>query len=406
MSLDEEVRNALHDTADRHESTAPDVDALMRGGEARRRHRQNRGLVAVVAAVAVVIAGAGVAMGLTGDDSPADRGDGRPSPRVVPASTVPWCVPDLDDPEGEGLIVGAGAPIKTWCRTGAPDGSARLWHHASRTVLVRSNGVYLVADGRLAWLHVASYGNIRFSHDGRYAAWLVRRHADCRGLELAVYDLATTTPVARAVVPAAECSTVHGIDDLGRVYVTVEAPGADVPDVRMYDVWAGRWQHVADLPPGTGDITYVTDRGFAAQRAEHVVGGAEGYRDSLPVASFEGVVDALGRFGQLRPVPIGPGLWSPDRSLVADQQPVGVVVRPSEDLSQGVLLDLPTGRFRITARHVPHTNLQWESPDSLLVSALVPTGPPSYRCNVRTGDCTLLDRNGDMALGNSARPGG
>ena len=89
MSLDEEVRNALLDTADRHESTAPDVDALVQGGEARRRRRQNRSLVAVVAAVAVVIAGAGVAMGLARDDSPADGGDGRPSPRVVTASTVP-----------------------------------------------------------------------------------------------------------------------------------------------------------------------------------------------------------------------------------------------------------------------------------------------------------------------------
>ena len=41
-----------------------------------------------------------------------------------------------------------------------------------------------------------------------------------------------------------------------------------------------------------------------------------------------------------------------------------------------------------------------------IVQEIDPTGQPSYRCNVRTGDCALLDRNGDMALGNSARPGG
>ena len=400
MSLDEEVRGVLLEVSDRHDPGAPDVEALVQGGRDRRRRRQNRGLVAVVAAV-VLVAGIGAVAGLRGGGAPADRSAERPQPRVVRATTVPWCVPDRDDPGGEELIVGAGAPIKTWCGYAAPDGEGVHWHHAGRTLLVRSNGVYLVADGRLAWLHVTAYGNVVFSHDGRYAAWLVRRHADCRGLELDVFDLASATPVARTVVPAVDCSTVHGIDDLGRVYVDVDG-GA--PEPRMYDVWAGRWTPVSGLPPGSGPITYVTGRGFAVQREEHVV-DADGYRDALPVASVEGVVDGDGRFVDQRPVPIGRGTWSPDRSLVVDQQPEGVVVRPA-DLSSRVLLDLPGGRFRITSRHVPHTNVQWESPTTVLVSTLDPTGQPSYRCNAVSGACTLLDREGEMALGNGVRPGG
>jgi hypothetical protein len=300
-------------------------------------------------------------------------------------------------------VVGVGAPVKTWCGHDAPDGDGALWHHAGRTLLVRSNGVYLVADGRLAWLHETAYGNVVFSQDGRYAAWLVRRHADCRGLELDVYDLASAKPVARSVVPTVDCSIVRGIDDLGRVYVDVEGPRA--PDLRMYDVWAGRWTEVTDLPPGTGPVTYVTARGLAVQREELVV-EADGYRDALPVASVEGVVDRDGRLVRQRPVPVGRGVWSPGRTLVVDQQPAGVVVRRTGNLDQRLLLDLPPGRFRITSRHVPHTNLQWESPVSVLVATLDPTGQPSYRCDVRTGRCTLLDRAGDMALGIGVQPAG
>ena len=50
-----------------------------------------------------------------------------------------------------------------------------------------------------------------------------------------------------------------------------------------------------------------------------------------------------------REVPVGRGLWSPDRSLVLEQRPEGVVVLPADDLTTPVVLDLPLDGFRATA---------------------------------------------------------
>jgi hypothetical protein len=111
--------------------------------------------------------------------------------------------------------------------------------------------------------------------------------------------------------------------------------------------------------------------------------------------SVEGAVDAAGHFVRQREVPVGTGLWSPDRSLFVEQRPEGVVVRPAADLTTGVVLDVPGGRLDPASL----TIMQWESPRSVLLSRL-PTAPPAYRCQARSGACEPLRHAGVLALGN------
>ncbi|HZB67502.1 MAG TPA: hypothetical protein VE503_08800, partial [Ornithinibacter sp.] len=104
-------------------------------------------------------------------------------------------------------------------------------------------------------------------------------------------------------------------------------------------------------------------------------------------------------------VPIGRGRWSPDRSLVVDQQPEGVVVR-SADLARRLALDLPPDLFQARQERLPEADLLWESPMSVLAVSGLQAGSPVYRCDVRSGSCEHLDRLGQPALGNGAHPAG
>ena len=158
------------------------------------------------------------------------------------------------------------------------------------------------------------------------------------------------------------------------------------------------------VPAGHGVITYVTADGFAVQIAEDAISGPD-YFASMPLASLEGRVDDAGRFVPLREVPIGRGRWSPDRSLVADQQPEGVVVR-SADLARRLALDLPPDLFAARKERLPEVDLIWESPTSVLAVSGLEAGSPVYRCDVRSGSCEQVDRLGQPALGNGAQPGG
>ena len=389
MSLDNELREVLTAQADRREGPVPDLAAVRAGGLARRRRRRVAMASSGLAVLLVAAVGVGVAAGLR--DS---RTTGAPTaPPAGGASTgVPWCVPD---PSGGQRIVGEGAPIRTLCHE---IHEGRLWHHAGTTVLVRSGTVQRVADGRLTTLGTGD-GDVSMSHDGRFAAWL-----NCGVHPLEVYEVATATRTATTEVDSASCGHLAGIDDRGRVYLTVDHLQSGVLDVRMYDTRRRLWTRVADIPAEAGGITYVTADGFAVQTEEVAVAG-EDYRFSLALASVEGRVDDTGRFLPQREVPIGRGRWSPDRSLVVDQRPEGVVVH-SADLATRVVLDLPTASFTRTADRLPDSDFLWESPNVVLAVSAIATDSPVYRCDVRSGNCELEDRPGWPPFGNNAQVGG
>jgi hypothetical protein len=335
MSLDRELRAVLAERAAGCAVPAPDLRALQAGGVRRRRRR--RVVVAMATCVVLGTVAAGLAVGLGQRDTrgavdPVDR----PSPRVVESTRVPWCVQDPNDPAGQ-LIIGAGPAIRAQCS----GWHLYFWHHAGSTVLARG-GIYRVADGRETWLGRGG-GKVVMSHDGRYAAWMETGETNCGTVTLHVYEVATADKVATTRIPGYSCSHVQGIDDRGRVYVTVgdETPG-DL-EVQMYDVWSDSWARVVGLPAGADSvsITYVTPDGLAVSTDEQIVGG-----NPLPLASVEVVIDAEGQVRRQREVPVGAGLWSPDRSLVVDQRPEGVVVRRAVDLTTQVLLDVPASAFR------------------------------------------------------------
>ena len=394
MSLDNELRDVLAAQADRREGPLPDLAALRAGGLARRRRR--RLALASSGLAILLVAAVGVGLGVreartTGDPA------GRPS--GVGSTGVPWCVPD---PSGGQLIVGEGAPIRTLCHA---IHEAHLWHHAGTTILTKNGTTFRVADGRLTPLGTGGEA-VSMSHDGRLAASLgdSTGRTNCGLLPLEVYEVATATQVASTEVETVSCGHLAGIDDLGRVYVTVHDVDWGVLDVRMYDTRRHEWSQVVGVPTDGGGITYVTADGFAVQIAEDVVSGPD-FRASIPLASLEGRVDAEGRFLPQREVPIGRGRWSPDRSLVADQQPEGIVVR-SADLTRRLALDLPRDLFAARPERLPEVDLIWESPTSLLAVSGVQAGSSVYRCDVRSGSCERVDRLGQPALGDSAQPGG
>ena len=75
-----------------------------------------------------------------------------------------------------------------------------------------------------------------------------------------------------------------------------------------------------------------------------------------------------------------------------------IVVRPADDLGTRVMLDLPSSLVDDPTA----TNLQWESPATVLVSTYAPTAGPAYRCDATTGDCGVVNRVGALAMGNRA----
>ena len=354
MSLDNELREVLTVQADRREGPAPDIAALQAGGLARRRRRRRRVLLGSsgLAALLVVLVGVGVAVGL-----PDVRTTVEPAgpPAGVGVAAVPWCVTDMRDSQH---ILGEGPP----CAPGATAQEECTWHHAGTTILTRDGTIFWVADGGLTPLGTGD-GEVSMSHDGRLAVVLSTGRSNCGVLPLTVYEVATGSEVAVTEVETS-CGHLAGVDDRGRVYVTVADDRPGVLDVRMFDTGSRQWTRVSDVPWRQGVITYVTADGFAVQIAEDVVSRPD-FRASIPIASLEGRVDPEGRFVPRREVPIGRGRWSPDRSLVADQQPEGVVVR-SADLTRRLGLDLPADLFAARVERLPEVDLLWESPTSLL----------------------------------------
>jgi hypothetical protein len=392
MSLDQQLSVALAERADRLDAPMPDIGAVLAGGGRRQRRRVQR-LVAAIAAVAVVVT---AAAGLTWRGSRASGDPDQPAPEIARASDPVWCVTDPD--RGE-MIVGVGEPVKTPCRFGGEDWHVHLWHHAGTTLLTY-RGLHRVDDGHLTYLAAGSEF-VRMSHDGRYATWT----PGCTTLE--VYEVATGTRLAMTRTGATGCLHVEGIDDRGRVYMTVDHDEAvrDL-DVRMYDVWASRWTRVVGLPEGAGRfgfLNYVTADGIAVPAEQYVVANSF----SVGLSSIEGRVDSGGRFFGVQRVPVGRGLWSPDRTLVVEHRPEGVVVRPAAKLDASVLLDLLEDQFNGNHYVFPDLNLQWESPTSVLVTHLYPDATqPVYRCDANSGACDLVDHPGVLALGNNAQPGG
>jgi DNA-directed RNA polymerase specialized sigma24 family protein len=416
----QDLRTALVAAAENHHTPAPDPEGLVaRGGARRRRRRRGRLAVAigVVCLAATAWAGQVVTLGSSddagGQGSPRDAGAHvyRPLPGGAVVTRIPWCVPDSGAVGAEELVVGEGRPVRAWCRWHGLNhlaGRVHLWHHAGSTLLVGSDGARVVVGGGLRALQSADVmGPVAFSHDGRLVAMITRAPMTCQG-HLYVYDMAREGELAWTPVPREGCGAAQGIDDLGRVYVTVDEDQSGLV-VLVYDVWTRKWTEVSGVPSGTSvypdafGITYVTREGFAVQTAEHAISMGDGF-DALALSSQEGTVEAHGRFVPGRPTPVGNGLWSPNRSLVVDQRPEGVVVHRAGDLTHRRVLDLPTARFRARPDRLPHTNLQWLSDTALLVSSTDPGLQPVYRCHARSGHCTRVRRVGEPALGNSAFP--
>jgi len=395
MSLDEALRATLTESAQRCDVPLPDVAAMTAGGYARR--RRHRVQVVAFVVLAIMSAGAAVALGERGT-RPALDPVNRPSPGEWRSTVVPWCVPDADDADGGELVVGAGDPVETPCSYQGPAQHAFLFHHARSTVLgLGAFGVYRVADGSLTRLGTHDGEDVRFSHDGRYVAWESSAPTNCGAVTVDVYEVATATEVAATVVPRYSCSHLHGIDDLGRVYVSVGDERPRDSQVLMYDIWTREWAEVVGLPARTGVLgfNYVIADGFAMSTDEQVLRGC----CSVSLASVEGGVDERGFFVTRRDVPIGQAWWSPDRSLVAEQEVEGLFVRPADDLTAGVLLDLPHSSFAVSADNSPGASVQWESPDTVLVSRIYTDG--AYRCNAHRGSCEAVERIGWPAFANN-----
>jgi hypothetical protein len=400
------------------EPPRPDVDdSVIR--EARRRARRRRrryALTVVVLAVATL----GLAVFADLGSQPSSPGTATADAPELGAPVegefhrVAWCVPDpagKEDPIlGEEFVVGAGPEVKTWCSfnpgADAPPSCpspCRVWDAAranhlfqigGTTILAKMGGTYLVADGQLTRLGDSS--NLGISHNGNY---LATTSGQCGEVNLQLRDVASTHVVATSVVPDLEglCARIGGIDDAGRVYLRVYVEDRDTRAVLMYDARSDRWASLSNVPRVDGripDITYVTDTGIAV--------GRESRRDAgggwVALSSIEGDVDSSGRFTAQRQVPVGAGVWSPDRSFVAEARFEGVVVRPAADLGQRVLLQLP-GPAR------PGANIQWASPTSVLVKKF-DEDSSTYRCDIRSGDCKVVHRDGVMALGENAWYGG
>jgi hypothetical protein len=377
--------------------------------EAKQRARRRRRRYAGFAAVAVLAGLTAYTSPLQGagppDSPPAGPQAGDLAGRSVPAAAqsvgVPWCITDPDNPLTQEVIVGAGAPINAWCIYGrgagwSPARSNYLLHHAGSTILSTGGGfVYRVADGRLTDL--ADGFRPSFSHDGRYL--LLQSGDQCGGvIRFSVYEIATGAQIATTVAEVGNhCAGPNGIDDLGRVYVTVFHEVSDdelrLDEIRMWDTRSNQWTRVGGVPLGTffEGITYVTADGFAVPSDVLDVDG-----NRFALASVEGVIDARGRFVRQRDVPVGDRAeWSPDRSLVIENRSEGVVVLPAADMSRPIKLDLPAEKFTWT-NDPNFTTFQWVSPTSVLVQN---EANLAYRCDVESATCDALHIPGQMASG-------
>jgi hypothetical protein len=420
----------IHEMTD--ETTGPPrsevEDAVIE--EARRRARRRRRTYASAAAAVVVVAATAIT---TLDNTPPTRGTtaagtsdtgGSPgvvdTPRDVGLAGVPWCVPDPVDPDRAERIVGAGPPVKTWCsyRPRGSDGSQpfnehrQRWliYHAGSTILVTDSHIYRVADGKLT--NLGPQGDFKLSHDGRYLA--VSR-GEC-GEVLSIYRVATAEKLAQTTVPglASGCATLAGLDDQGRVYLNDDSGRDQQPlDLQMYDMRNHQWHPVTGLPRvpgyaaersteleqlGPTSISYFTANGFAVTVDERRF-NTEGGESEVRLSSVEGVVDVTGRFTWERWVSIGRGLWSPDRSLVAEQRLEGVFVRSAADTTTRVMLDLPAEQYGgpVAAGFAGATGIEWVSGHTVLVNSMVYGSV--YRCEARTGSCTRIRPPGFPSFG-------
>jgi hypothetical protein len=263
-----------------------------------------------------------------------------------------------------------------------------------------TEGLVRVANGRLTRLDDAA-DSLSISRDGRY---LATTSGQCGGVMLHVHEIAPAKEVATTAVPnrGHTCSSVAGLDDAGRVYVPVRVADEEVFEVLMYDIRANRWTEVTDIPTVDGHfptITYMTATGFATAREQTWSSAASIW---VALASVEGIVDTAGRFIPQRQVPVGMGVWSPDRTYVAEGRPEGVVVRPAADLTEPVILDLPVDQSGLGAWG---SNIHWESSTSVLVQGGLES-QRAHRCDVRSGACKRVDRAGSMALAENAAYGG
>ena len=323
---------------------------------------------------------------------------------LAPAQSVgvPSCVTDPNDYMAQEVIVGAGTPIKAWCtyqNSRDPGRGSYLLHQAGSTILSTGGEVYRVADGRRTFL--AEGFRPHFSHDGRYL--VLQGGEQCGpGISFSVYKIATGAQISTTAAEVGNrCVSPDGIDDLGRVYVTVSHEGvsgeARPEEIRMYDTRSDQWTRVVGVPASADWpwITYVTTNGIAVESEVLVVDG-----NRFAATSIEGVVDARGRLGLQREVPVGfTAVWSPDRSLVVESRPVGVVVLAAADMSKPVKLDLSADQFAWTDG--PKWSIvQWVSPRSVLVQN---EDNLAYRCDVESAACEVLRIPGRMA---SAQEGG
>ena len=314
MSLDRELRNRAGGAGGRYAVPAPDLRRPAGGGPA-------------AAAPAAGRRGAGDMRGGRDFRRGPGRGGRSPGQRDTRGASTPGgrrC----GGPSRPRPLVRRGHDRRRRTAGRCPrrvplDGAGQdshLWYHGGSTVLTTPrDGTYRVADGRLTPMGTRGGERSRSATTGGPPHG-DRPRGDLRAVSrLEVYEVATAEEVATTRIPGISWH-LAGIDDRGRVYVTVgRRPLGDL-EVRMYDTRSEAWTRVSGVPARRrhGIITYVTADGFAVRTP---MTGLRALTTQLPLASVEGVVDAEGRFVPQREVPIGRGRWSPDRSSSSSSDP-------------------------------------------------------------------------------------
>ena len=248
MTLEGELRDVLAEQADRRDGPVPDLAALRAGGLTLRRRR--RRLVVASSALAVLLCvGVGVGLAAGQRDTARTAQPAAPSGRGVRGALVR----PRPDRGVEQLIEGEGPPIRHPVpHASASPGSGTTPAPPSSPGAEPPTGSPTAGSPRWGGAPERS----AMSHDGRLAAWmdLSTGRTSCGRLPLEVYEVATATAVATTALETRPCGRLAGIDDRGRVYVTVSdgRPGrARRPDVRHARPVSGRGSPTCPSPRAT-----------------------------------------------------------------------------------------------------------------------------------------------------------
>jgi DNA-directed RNA polymerase specialized sigma24 family protein len=385
LDPDLDLENALRGAAESHVGVVPDLVGLAADGTRRRGARAvRRRLVGLACAAVVAAVPFAVDPGTARSEEPPVAAPSPAPLRTVEALPLgdPPSIPSCD---GANRIVLADGPVAAPCGVMIPRGGSTL--HLSR------DGVGLLADGRLRPLDRRSSTSWfpSLSHDGRWAAWVVRAPHQPDGAALLVVDLAGGGQVTEVPWHTRD-GWVPGIDDLGRVYFVDFGTG----EVTAHDLRTRETFRVTQVPPHSrSSVRFVTADGFGTHPWTLRVDSRIGVEGATAVTV--GTVTADGRFTQQHAVDRDWTTFSPDRSRAVHETADGFVVSGRGD-GEDVRLALPAPGNALW-------HPVWESDDAVLFQfdPESPAGPVTgsnglgvparrtwlLRCDVDDGSCEV-----------------